>query len=266
MPFVHTGEIRIAYDVVGRGTETVLFVHGNLASRRWWKKVMSLLPSEGYQKIALDLRGCGQSDKPDTGYTIPRMAEDLWDFLRMLSLTEVHFVGHSLGGALALLGASDHPTAIKSLALIAPVPADGLLLPEELYRDLEVMRQDREKMREGMKSVMPAAEPDELQELVEEALLCHPACFFELPRTLATLDMTSRLTSLLVPTLIIAGERDPLIPLPSLERMCRRIPNCRLEVLTGIGHAPHIEAASVVADTLQEFWSRKDHGGKDGRP
>ncbi len=266
MPFVHTGEIRIAYDVAGRGGEIVLFVHGNLASRRWWKKVMALLPSEGYQKIALDLRGCGQSDKPDTGYTIPRMAEDIWDFLRMLSCIEVHLVGHSLGGALALLCASDHPTAIKSLALIAPVPADGLLLPEELHRDLQVMRQDREKMREGIKSVMPAAHPDELEDLVDDALLCHPACFFELPRTLATLDMTSRLPNLLVPTLIIAGEHDPLIPLLSLERMWRRIPNCRLEVLAGIGHAPHIEAASVVADKLQEFWLRRDRGGKDDRP
>ncbi|RMG52945.1 MAG: alpha/beta hydrolase [Acidobacteria bacterium] len=254
MPFVHTGEIRMHYEISGEGRETILFVHGNLASGRWWEKVIAFLPPHRYHTVAPDLRGCGQSDKPETGYTVTEMAGDLRAFAEALHLARFHLVGHSLGGAIALLTCLENPRPVKTLTLVDPVPADGLELPEELFPLMQEMRRNRDVMREGLHSFLPSAPTDGyFEQLVDDCLQCHAACFSDLPRGLAALDFSDRLGELTVPTLIVWGEQDPVIPLNALKRMQERMAHSRLEIFPGVGHAPPVEQPEVFSRLLMRF-------------
>ncbi len=254
MPFVSVRDLRFHYREHGAGDEPVLFVHGNLASGRWWEPVISRLPTERYRMVAPDLRGCGQSDKPETGYTVPELAEDVRAFVTALGLRSFHLIGHSMGGAISLLYALDHPMTVRSLTLIAPVPPEGLTLAEELYPLMEEMRRDRARLREGFLEFLPGLATDELLEaLVDDAFVCHPACYGELPRSFGTLQFADRLTTLRLPTLIVWGEQDRLIPRMAMERLREAIQGSRLEILPGVGHGPQVEAPDRLAALLGEF-------------
>ena len=124
MPYVQTPNLRIHYRVAGDGDITLVLLHGNFGSWRWWEPVLERLPS-GYRAYAPDLRGCGDSARPGFGHNIEVLTSDVFDFITSLSLCDVHLVGHSLGGAVALQAARDHPDLVRSLLLIAPPPAEG---------------------------------------------------------------------------------------------------------------------------------------------
>lgn len=255
MPFVSVRDLRFHYREHGAGDEPILFVHGNLASGRWWEPVISRLPTERYRMVAPDLRGCGQSDKPETGYTVPELAEDVRAFVATMGLHSFHLVGHSMGGAIALLYALDHPTMARSLTLIAPVPPEGLTLSEDLYPLMQQMRMDRARLREGFMEFLPAMAHDDLLEaFVDDALACHPACFDELPRSFEMLRFADRLEELRAPTLIVWGEEDRLIPRPAMERLHDAIPGSRLEILPGIGHGPQVETPDQLSRLLGQFF------------
>lgn len=71
------------------------------------------------------MRGCGDSERPGFGHNIEMLVNDVHAFVSSLDLGPVHLVGHSLGGAVALQFALDHPELVRSLVLVAPPPAEG---------------------------------------------------------------------------------------------------------------------------------------------
>ena len=88
MPYVRADNIRIHYREKGNGPEKILFIHGNIASWRWWEEVMELLPEEEYHSYAPDSRGCGLTDKLGYGHSIGQFAEDMEAFAEVLTLEE----------------------------------------------------------------------------------------------------------------------------------------------------------------------------------
>ncbi len=76
MAYVQIEGFKIYFVEKGSGAETILLVHGNVSSTEYWKKFLGPLPPR-YRAIALDLRGCGQTEHPPDGYNIPQFVEDL---------------------------------------------------------------------------------------------------------------------------------------------------------------------------------------------
>lgn len=76
MPYLQVEGLKTYYIEKGRGPETILLVHGNVSSHEYWLRFLELLP-DTYRCVALDLRGCGQTDHPSEGYNIPQFVEDL---------------------------------------------------------------------------------------------------------------------------------------------------------------------------------------------
>ncbi len=124
MPFIRSGDLNVSYIEHGSGTP-VVFIHGNWASSSWWEPVLARLP-DGWRGIAYDLRGRGQTAGPDSDYHIPSLAADLRTFAEAPGLDALHLVGHSLGIAIAMQFALDHPARVRSLTVIAPAWVDGL--------------------------------------------------------------------------------------------------------------------------------------------
>ncbi len=125
MPFLDVPGLKIHYEIGGGGKNVLVLLHGNFGSWRWWQPVLERLP-EDCRAYAPDLRGCGETGRPGIGHSIEQLASDLHAFSRGLDLPAFHLVGHSLGGAVAMQFALDHPERVRSILLAAPAPAEGM--------------------------------------------------------------------------------------------------------------------------------------------
>jgi pimeloyl-ACP methyl ester carboxylesterase len=239
----------------GSGPLTIVFLHGNLSSSRWWEKVFAFLPPI-WRAIAPDFRGFGNSAAPPEVYRIEEMAGDLEVLARDLRLARFAVVGHSLGGGVGLQYALDQPKKVWALGLVDPVPAGGLHFPDEVFSLLASMKSNPALMREGLKATAPGAPDDEFFELlVQDALRSTPQAFLEIPKSTAGFNVSARIKDLSCPALCIHGERDDLIPREDVERMCRSIPRCSFVAMEGVGHSPPIEAPEALARRLIDFFS-----------
>ena len=121
--------IRLHYRMAGSG-EPVVLLHGFPETSNAWRKVMPAL-AEHYTVVAPDLRGCGESDRPDTGYDKRTVAEDVHQLVHQLGLGPINLVSHDVGMMVGYAYASAYPSEVKRLVLMeAALPGLGL---EKLY-------------------------------------------------------------------------------------------------------------------------------------
>jgi pimeloyl-ACP methyl ester carboxylesterase len=269
MPYVHAAGMKIHFQEAGAGPNVFVLVHGNFASWRWWKPVFHRLPP-GYRAYAPDLRGCGDTVGGTSGdaYGIPQLAGDLHAFVEALGRRSFHLVGHSLGGAVALQFALAHPERVLSLTLVAPAPATGLLAMREgdsisakLLRKIDpehapsmavlhssvrlhrALGTNRVMLRGALAEMMPTASLDgaELESLLVDAARMSPDAVVGFLQGLHRWNVADELGGLRVPTLILAGGKDVLVPAAALEQMAQLLPRGRLVVWPEVGHSPQVE-------------------------
>ena len=121
MAFLNINGININYEIKGEG-ESLIFIHGLGSSGRDWEYQVNDFATK-YKVITFDLRGHGQSDKPNEPYTISMFANDSAKLIEQLSSEPVHMVGHSLGGMVAFQLVVDYPKLVKSLTIVNSAPA-----------------------------------------------------------------------------------------------------------------------------------------------
>ena len=117
--YIDIDGVKTRYWETGSGDETLLLIHGFNGSIEEW---VANIPSweTDYRIIALDMIGCGMSQKPKVDYSYPIFAEFLHSFCRAKKIVKPHIVGHSMGGSIAIQYAALYPDDIKSLILVAP--------------------------------------------------------------------------------------------------------------------------------------------------
>jgi len=112
--------VQIYYRIAGNGSPLIL-LHGSPLTSRSWLRLMPTL-AKTYTVVAPDFRGYGQSDKPETGYEVQTMVEDLRQLLDQLSIKSANFVGHYLGGVVGYVYAAEHRDQVSQLGIIeAPI-------------------------------------------------------------------------------------------------------------------------------------------------
>ncbi len=113
--FITSDGVRIAYHQVGAGDPAILFIHGAYSNRRGFGFQEDYF-SPDHRCVAVDLRGSGDSDKPDHLYTMPQHADDVAELIRHLGLEKPVLVGQSLGGQVIICAAAQYPELVGAIA------------------------------------------------------------------------------------------------------------------------------------------------------
>jgi len=262
---------RIAYRDAGRGP-ALLLIHGMAGSSVTWRALIPQL-SKNYRVIAPDLLGHGESAKPRGDYSLGAFAVWLRDFLDELGVDRATIVGQSLGGGIAMQFAHQHRDYCERLVLIG----SGGLGPD-LSPVLRILSAP------GAEFVLPVVAPQPVLNLGNKlaswltsagvqapragqmwlaySSLSEPQARQAFLRTLrSVVDYRGQAVSALnklhltagLPTLLIWGDHDRIIPVSHAHAAHDALAGSRLEVLEGIGHFPHVEAPTTVAEMLEDF-------------
>ena len=244
MPHVTRGEgVKIYWEEHGAG-EPLLLIMGLGATLEWWWRLMPVLVPR-YRTIVYDNRGVGRSDVPPGPYAIPAMADDAVAILDAAGVASAHVFGASMGGMLAQELALNHPSRVHSLILGCTACGGTQVVPAS--REVAVALGARNTMtREAaMWAMAPyifdAGTP---REVVAEdiavrlqATVTNEGYFAQLGAIRAWSGTYDRLPGLAMPTMVIHGETDQLVPAENGRIIATAIPNARLVM---IPHASHI--------------------------
>ncbi len=270
---------RVAYRDAGAG-EAVLLIHGMAGSSTTWRSVMPQL-SKKFRVVAPDLLGHGESAKPRGDYSLGAFAVWLRDFLDELGISQATVVGHSLGGGVAMQFVYQHPDYCKRLVLIGSgglgpdvgmtlrllsAPGAELLLPVIAPRPVLTVGNKLRSWLGGAGIHSPRGA--ELWSAYS-SLSDRPTRQSFLRTLRSVVDYRGQAVSALnrlqlradLPVMAIWGERDGIIPVDHAYAAQAARADSRLEVLSGVGHFPQVEAPTQVVDLIEDFISTGDSSG-----
>jgi pimeloyl-ACP methyl ester carboxylesterase len=245
---------KMAYDEVSppdpRGT--ILLLTGLAAKRLGWRNQLEVFGSR-YRTVALDHRETGDSDTLGTAYTVADMADDAAEVLGALGVRRAHIVGISLGGFVALQLTLRHPELVDRLVLTSTsaggathvAPSQEVLALLTPDPNIEIGERARRNYARIMGPGFAAAHPEVLEWVAEVARYRPQAPDAYVRQLQAVLghDAAERLGEIHVPTLVIHGEADPLMPPDNGRYLAAHIPDARLITYPGCGHIPILECA-----------------------
>lgn len=258
------------------GPETgapLLLIHGLAASTYSWRQVAPEL-ARGRRVIALDLRGYGRSEKPfDQRYSAADQAMHVVAFLARRGLKRVIIVGHSFGGAVALVATltlnRERPGFVERLVLL-----DAPAYPQEATPFVRFLQ--KPVLPYAVLTLVPAhlaaallfSGEGESKTPAFDVISAFAAPFYEAAARHALIttarhirppnwrDLVARYPTIRQPTLIVWCDRDDVVPLSSGVRLARALPNARLEVIRGCQHSPQDEKPEALLRLMRAFLER----------
>lgn len=256
---------RIHYTVQGEGTPVVM-IHGFLDSHKTWRRNEHVLAHE-HRVYTIDVLGFGSSDRVrDPIYTMKQQAAFLKEFFDAQKIEKADIIGHSMGGALALQFAYDFPDSVHKLVLIAPatyiynaLPRNGFRrVPRRITRGVlgiyEKMQGDRANPVRYAYGNPERITRDsiEIRNQMMRVRGQHDA-LIAMSKSKRDANVPQELHKVNVPTLIVCGRKDRVVPAQHAQNHLRELPNARLEWIESAGHLPHEEEPLVVNRLVKGF-------------
>lgn len=244
---IKVGELDIHYLTGGHGDPLVV-VHGGSDGARAWMKNMAEL-SKNYTVYVPDLPGFGRSQPIDGNYYILELVEFVDEFLHNLGLKSFHLMGHSLGGGIALSYALRFPHKIKKLVLVSSMCLGREIALWVRFLSTPVLcRSIGEAAHVILRAVKWLA--DLLFASVEFVNPLSRASI-RLGSNVTTLKeqttvLIHRLSEIMVPTLVVWGAKDSILPVKQAYAAAELIPDCQVKVFEDCGH-------NVYRDKIPEF-------------
>lgn len=246
MTHLTVGGRRLFHQRSGTGSEPLLLIQGMSGTHLSWGEPFLEGLAEDFDVVAYDHRGIGRSDPVTAPFTIKELAEDAAGLLDELGWETAHVAGISMGGMVAQELALAHPERIRTLTLGCTYcggPGSELAPPETLAKlGAGFQSGDRElAIRTGFEvNVSPefAARPgayETFREMAKALPAPLPVIMLQM-QAIGGHDTSARLPSLDVPTLVIHGDLDAMLPVGNGRLIASLIPSSALEVLSGVGH------------------------------
>lgn len=272
----------VTYHRMGDGPP-ILLVHGITSSSRTWKSVMPRL-AENFTVIAPDLLGHGRSSKPQGDYSLGAYASGMRDLLVALDVPKATVVGHSLGGGIAMQFGYQFPDRVSRLVLVdtggigrevnialraAALPGAELVLPvlfaPQIHdAGLKVRNflsglglrgsADVEGVAEGFASLTDADSRRAFVNTVRSVIDPTGQRVSAADRLYLTRD---------IPSLIVWGDRDHIIPVSHADMAHDLMPGSRLEIFPGAGHFPFNDDPERFVDVLEDFIATTEEANLD---
>lgn len=259
--------ISLRYTETGQGLPLV-FLHGFPLNRKVWHKQIEALRSS-YRVIAPDLRGLGDNEAQPGPTTMAQCAADLHTLLQQLATGPVVLIGHSMGGYVALAFVRQFPEMLRGLVLVSTKAGQD---SAEAAAGRRVMAKKVEA--EGVQAVVDAMAPKMLAADNQDArMIADVLGFMATSRPASVIgallgmaerpDSTALLEQLAVPTLVVTGADDTLIPPSESEALAGTIRNAQLKVLPHAGHLVAFEQPDEFNHVLREWLKRADLASSD---
>lgn len=261
--------VSLAYiDLGERSAPAVVLIHGYSDSARDWVPLVPYL-SKRYRLILVDIRGHGQSSKPECCYTRLDFAYDIKLLLDALGVAKADVVGHSLGSIIAQTFAEFWPERTAQVVLIsstggAPPGRTGPLrfdYAAEIRKLEEPIEADSPFMIAWWDSPTPV-DPDFIRrERKDAAGIPLRVWLAVLDQALNADDLYANLQSTLprlkAPTLLIWGSQDPIMEEDMRQSLRHALPHAQVKTFNGLGHNPFWEDPRGVADVINAFLSAR---------
>ena len=281
--YAHANGVRIYFDVEGaglvaRGSEMVekppcFVVHGGPAYDHSYFKPWLTPLSEDLQLIYLDHRGTGRSSEaPEESYTLKQIAADIEELRRHLGFERISVLGHSVGGFIALTYALAYPASVATLITVATAssnrwrdPVEELIArtgnarqKEILHRILAGEEAGESEYREWFHTMAPLLhfrtyDPGAVDEFLDRMRGNRRTEAAMWRNALAEYDLTTRLSEVTAPTLVIAGEYDGITSIEVVQQVAAQIPNATFQVIPECGHWIFVEAQDAFVRLIAEF-------------
>jgi pimeloyl-ACP methyl ester carboxylesterase len=268
MPSTKVSDINLGYDIAGEG-HPLLLIAGVGYSRWFWHKVAPALAAR-FRVIAFDNRGAGESDKPAGPHDVPMLAADAAGLLEALNSRPAYVVGHSLGGFIAQELAVAHPACVDRLVLASTHFGGKQVIPIT-PQAVEVLTNRQgdpvELIRRGLAIACAPGFAERHPEVAKELIdyrLSNPVPPAQYAAQVAAgagmsafddQEVDRRMRAIKVPTLILTGEHDRVVPPGNADLMAHKIAGSRVQIIAGTGHIFPIEDPSATAHALEEFLS-----------
>ncbi len=277
MTITKVNETELYYEEYGSGTPFLL-MHGGLGiDHTYFRPALDSL-GDIFKLFFYDHRGEGRSGRPLLNtITFEQLADDANVLREILGYDKIGIIGHSAGGCIALNYAIRHPENISYLILIDTFPADDY--EEEMMtllqnknptpETIEVLNTPVDPTIEGFRNRLRVLSPlyyydynSEMEQIVNKVIdnsILNPETAAKSNILFAKFNVSSQLTKINVPTLILVGKEDFICPPSQAQRMHKSIPNSELILFEKCGHYPFNEVADEFFSVLRDWFKRVHH-------
>jgi pimeloyl-ACP methyl ester carboxylesterase len=251
MPYAEIGDLKLYYERAGSGEPELLFVPGWCCDHTAFQPQFDHF-ARSHAVTAFDLRGCGRSDQPEGGYTIPELADDVARLCAEVGIDKPVVAGHSLGGMIAVELAARHPSVPRALVLVDPGPIDPRPETVEFFRGFveELEGPNGEEVRRLYVQDMGARD-EELARWIADMM-----CTVPLPLATAVIrgviawNGVGAFALCAVPTLLL---RRALGDDPDALRLSAVKPDLEVGITVGAGHFFQLEVPDQVNAMIERF-------------
>jgi pimeloyl-ACP methyl ester carboxylesterase len=254
-------DVALYYEDFGTGPP-IVFVHGGAATHDLWEQQVHHL-SGSFRTVVYDHRGVGASDKPRSGYTVQRLADDLHALVGGLGLSDAILVGHGLGGHVVLRCVAEHPEVAGRIVLCSAAPwyvgdKDGAGgFSAEFADDLAsgMARNAAQANWDLIERHLFHADPGLATKIaiLQMALAWPLHVLRELMEDLPTVDHRQTLGSIAQPALVLHGRHDRKNRYEGAEALVEGLPNARLVTFEHSAHSPFLEEVEGFNEALAAF-------------
>ena len=268
MALVENQGSRIYWDEQGSG-EPVLLIMGLAFTSDMWYRVRPTLASR-YRTLALDNRGVGRSDVPPGPYSIALMASDARAVLDAAGVESAHVFGVSMGGMIAQEFTLQYPERVRSLVLGCTAAGGPTAVRAEQAAIDMLMARSRMTPDEAAEAAVPFIyDPATPRERIDEDLAVRKPWFPRPEAYMAQLmailgwEAYSRIPAIRVPTLVIHGESDRLVPPGNGKLIAERIPGAKLVMIPRASHLFVTDQPEATHSAIQTFFAAEARRGAD---